>query len=309
MFSRLILPFAFAAAFSIVPLHAADDPAPPVRHVLFFSKSAGFEHSVIKRPSDQPSYVENILAKLGPANHLEFTFSKDGRIFTPENIAKYDAFVFFTTGDLTKTTGDGNPAMTPEGKTALLDAIQHGKGFVGTHSASDTFHTAGSPFLNNGADADPFIKMLGGEFITHNQQQTSRVTCVDPKFPGMSAVANGIDWVEEWYSLKNFAPDLHVLLVQHTDGMQGPAYQRPDYPGTWAHLYGEGRVFYTSLAHREDTWDNPQFQAILLGGIHWAAREVEADITPNLAAVCPQAGTNPPAPTPKPATPPPEAAH
>ena len=144
--------------------------------------------------------------------------------------------------------------------------------------------------------------MLGGEFITHNQQQKSKVTCVDPRFPGMSAVADGIDWVEEWYSLKNFAPDLHVLLVQHTGGMQGPAYQRPDYPGTWAHLYGKGRVFYTSLAHREDTWDNPKFQKILLGGIHWAAGDVDADITPNLTAVCPQAGTNPPAPTPSPVT-------
>ena len=191
--------------------------------------------------------------------------------------------------------------MTPEGKTALLDAIRHGKGFVGTHSASDTFHTPGSPFNNNGTEVDPFIAMLGGEFITHDKQQKSRVTCADAQFPGLAAVRNGFDWTEEWYSLKNFAPDLHVLLVQHTGGMEGRAYQRPDYPGTWAHLYGHGRVFYTSLAHREDTWDNPLFQGILLGGIHWAVRDAEADITPNLATVCPGAGTNPAAPTPTPA--------
>ena len=82
--------------------------------------------------------------------------------------------------------------------------------------------------------------------------------------------------------------------------MQGNASQRHDYPDTWAHLYGEGRVFYTSLAHREDTWDNPKFQAILLGGIHWAVRDVDADVTPNLATVCPQAGTNPTVPPPPP---------
>lgn len=299
MFSRLpLLLLTLVLTSATFPARADDAPPPPTRHVLFFSKSAGFEHSVIKRDGDKPGYAENVLAKLGPANHIEFTFSKDGSLFTPENIARYDAFVFFTTGDLTKTTGDGNPAMTPEGKAALLDAIRHGKGFVGTHSASDTFHTSGSPYHNNGADVDPFIAMLGGEFITHNQQQKSQVTCADPKFPGLSEVADGFDWVEEWYSLKNFAPDLHVLLVQHTAGMAGPAYQRPDYPGTWAHLYGEGRVFYTSLAHREDTWDNPKFQAILLGGIHWAARDADADLTPNLSTVCPQAGTNPSEPKP-----------
>lgn len=296
MFTRF-LPVAVALA---VTFHAAvvcgEDAALPVRHVLFFSKSAGFEHSVIKREGGKPSFVETLLTKVGPARGIEFTFSKDGSLFTPENIAKYDAFVFFTTGDLLTTNGDGNPAMTAEGKAALLDAIRHGKGFVGTHSTSDTFHTAGSPWVNNGQDADPFIAMLGGEFISHNQQQPGHVTCTDPKFPGMAAVAGGLDWTEEWYSLKNFAPDLHVLLVQHTGKMEGPAYQRPDYPGTWAHLYGEGRVFYTSLAHREDTWENPQFQAILFGGIRWATRDAEGDLTPNLTQVCPQASVNPPEP-------------
>ena len=226
---------------------------------------------MIKRDGDKPSYVENILAKLGSENRFDFTFSKDGRIFTPENVARYDAFVFFTTGDLTKNTGDGNPAMTQEGKAALLDAIHQGKGFVGTHSASDTFHTSGSPFLNNGADTDPFIKMLGGEFITHNQQQKSKVTCVDPRFPGMSAVADGIDWVEEWYSLKNFAPDLHVLLVQHTGGMQGPAYQRPDYPGTWAPPVRQG-----------DACSTPHWRTVKTPGT-----------TPNFRKFCSAASTGP----------------
>ena len=125
--SFLLLSLLFFALLSA----RGEDGLPSTRRVLFFSKSAGFEHSVIKRDGDKPSYVENILAKLGSENRFDFTFSKDGRIFTPENVARYDAFVFFTTGDLTKNTGDGNPAMTQEGKAALLDAIHQGKGFVG----------------------------------------------------------------------------------------------------------------------------------------------------------------------------------
>ena len=50
-----------------------------------------------------------------------------------------------------------------------------------------------------------------------------------------------------------------------------------------------GRVFYTSMGHREDVWTNPTFQQIALGGIAWALGNVEADVTPNIATVTPEA--------------------
>ncbi len=71
--------------------------------------------------------------------------------------------------------------------------------------------------------------------------------------------------------------------------MKGPLYQRPPYPATWARMHGKGRVFYTSMGHREDVWTNPIFQQIALGGIAWAMRNVDADVTPNIATVTPHA--------------------
>jgi len=58
---------------------------------------------------------------------------------------------------------------------------------------------------------------------------------------------------------------------------------------------GKGRVFYTSLGHREDLWsDDPalgdrvnsieisrQYQAHILGGIKWALGLVEGSAVPN----------------------------
>ena len=32
---------------------------------------------------------------------------------------------------------------------------------------------------------------------------------------------------------------------------------------TWARSYGKGRVFYTSMGHREDVWENPKYQGLL----------------------------------------------
>jgi len=99
---------------------------------------------------------------------------------------------------------------------------------------------------------------------------------------------------EEWYSLKNFADDLHVIFVNETKDMHDKCYQRPPYPETWIHNYGKGRVFYTSMGHREDVWTSPQFQSIIVGGITWALGDANADTTPNIQSVAPRANELPP---------------
>jgi type 1 glutamine amidotransferase len=153
--------------------------------------------------------------------------------------------------------------------------------------AEDRYH-------NDGEAADPYIKMIGGEFIIHGSQQPSHLIVADPAFPGVAAVAPDSRFKEEWYSLKNFAPDLHVVLVQDTSGMVGNPYARPNYPSTWARMYGKGRVFYTNMGHRDDVWNSALFQSVLTGGVNWALGRVDADVSPNLSTVAPGANTLPP---------------
>jgi type 1 glutamine amidotransferase len=306
---KYLVRFVHFCAVSILLLTGchAGVPTPAPKKILFFSKSGTFEHPMIAEKNGQPSQAQIILTELGKKNNFEFTFTKDGSLFTPENIAKYDAFFFYTQGDLCKRGLDGQPPMTMEGKMAFLEAIHNGKGFIGTHSASDTSHSAGlndvgpGRWKNDDGNVDPYIRMIGGEFIIHGSQQRAHQIVVDRNFPGMSAVSDDFGPNEEWYSLKNFAPDLHVLLVQDTSTMRRTgddrkAYDRPNYPSTWAHQYGKGRVFYTNMGHRDDVWANPVFQDVLVGGINWAVGNVQADITPNLEKAAPQADTLPPGP-------------
>jgi type 1 glutamine amidotransferase len=289
-----------------LPCRAGDAPAPAAKKkVLFFTKSSGFQHEAVmeKMPDGRPGYAFAIMKQIGEKNDIEFTFSKDGSLFTPDYLAQFDAFVFYTTQDLTKAKteerGDGTPPMTQAGKDAFLKAIADGKGFVGLHSAADTFHSPGNVeygparHQNDGDKVDPYIKMLGGEFIKHDAQQNGRLTIADNRFPGTNAIPNDFGLFEEWYSLKNFAPDLHVILVQNTSRMEGPSYERPNYPSTWARMEGKGRVFYTNLGHREDVWQHPGFQAILEGGLNWALGKIESDIAPNLEKATPQANVLP----------------
>jgi type 1 glutamine amidotransferase len=78
-----------------------------------------------------------------------------------------------------------------------------------------------------------------------------------------------------------------------TEGMQGNFYQRPAYPNTWARMYGQGRVFYTALGHREDVWSNPAYQALITGAIAWAVRDVNAHVPPDFQRVTPHANDIP----------------
>lgn len=276
------------------------DVAPKApKKILMFTRSQGYEHSVIKRGKGQQySLAEKIVQELAKKHNFEVTCTKDGRIFLPESIAQFDAFLFETTEDLTKEGSDNQPPMPPDGKKTLLDAISKGKGFIGCHCASDTWHSSDRSWKNQDRDhVDPYIAMLGGEFYSHGSQQKARMHVVDDRFPATKGM-HDFDLTEEWYALKNIAPDLHVLLVQETGGMDGAMYTRPSYPATWARKQGEGRVFYTSMGHREDVWESERFHNILLGALAWVTRQVDADITPNLDKVTPQAAVLPAQPAP-----------
>jgi len=315
---------ATAAGMTLLPFlqsiaRAESVAAGPRKKALFFTKSCGYQHSVITRPKDDPAklaYAEQIITDLGAKHGFDVTCSKDGTVFTPEKIAETDVFVFYTSGDLTKdsdkfdTKKDGagknvpdperllhkEPAMSPAAKQAFLDAIHGGKGFVGFHSASDTFHSpkherSKHELLRNvdeqGKDAfDPYIVMLGGEFILHGSQQEASLRAIDSKFPGAAGFVDA-RFREEWYALKNFSPDLHVILAMDTKGMTGEMYQRPIYPQTWARLHGKGRVFFTAMGHREDVWQKPEFIAMTVGALNWASGRIDADVTPNIKTATP----------------------
>ena len=259
------------------------------KKVLFFTKSSGFQHSVIARKGDTLGLAERILTEIGKDHGFEVVASKDGRLFNPDQIDQWDGFVFETTGDLTTPGGDKNPPISADGEKAFYDAIRGGKGFMGMHCATDTFGHFGK--RNKGAE-DPYIQMIGGEFIVHGDQQPSRIDIVSPTFPGIAkgfgAAGNSFTITDEWYALKNFADDLHVILVQGTEGMKGKMYQRPNFPITWARPFGKGRVFYTSMGHREDVWENPMYQALLLGALGWSTGLVDASIEPNIRQVTPK---------------------
>jgi type 1 glutamine amidotransferase len=53
-----------------------------------------------------------------------------------------------------------------------------------------------------------------------------------------------------------------------------------DFAVTWAKMYGKGRVYYSTLGHVEENWDDPRMQKMYVQAIKWAMGLIDADVTP-----------------------------
>jgi type 1 glutamine amidotransferase len=283
-----ILPALVALSMAVATISTTI--AAPVKKVLVVTVTTGFRHSSIPT-------AEKVLAQLAkdsgeftvdfvqqpsgkPANPKKDATPEEKDAFkaaeaqweetlkttllklSPDSLKNYDGVIFAsTTGDL----------PLPD-KQGFLDWIKAGHAFIGVHAASDTFH-----------NWPEFIQMLGGEFLRHGPQVGVECVNQDPKNPATAQIGKSLMITqEEIYQFKNYeASKVHDLLsLEAHPNDKTPGH----YPVSWCNTYGQGRVFYTSLGHREDIWDadpalpkrvnsveiSKAFQAHLLGGIEWA---------------------------------------
>ncbi|MEJ0090682.1 MAG: ThuA domain-containing protein [Limisphaerales bacterium] len=225
--------------------------------VDFVQQPEGKPHDLKKDASDEEK---------GAYQLTQAKWDKDLKIalqkLSPESLKNYDGVMFVsTTGDL----------PIPD-KQGFLDWIKAGHAFIGIHAAADTFH-----------GWSEFIEMIGGEFQAHPPGTYDVEALVQDKtFPACSPLGDSFKVNDEIYLFKNYdATKVHELLIldKHPrDKTSG------HYGVSWCKDYGAGKVFYTSLGHREDIWDaDPSlkdrknsveiakaYQAHVLGGIEWA---------------------------------------
>jgi type 1 glutamine amidotransferase len=301
---KWLLTFALLVAVG-VPTPAAD-PAKPKR-LLLVTTSDGFMH-------DSIGVAEQVLKDIGPKNGFEVTcwrYTKDpdakvkvkrkvndqeveveetalqkyseqyrrttgekgkpglectreqcGRI-NADTLKNFDIVLFFTTG---------KPVTEAEEKD-LVAWVKAGHAFAGTHCATDTLYTT------------PYGELIGGLFQTHPAQQKVRLKVEDPKHPAAKSFADGQDYLDEWYIFRDapYSRDkLHIILSMEADSFK-PNQPRKDndYAIAWCHEVGKGKVFYTSMGHRRETWRDPRFQESLIGGLKWALGQAKGDATPS----------------------------
>ncbi|MBS0207816.1 MAG: ThuA domain-containing protein [Planctomycetes bacterium] len=179
----------------------------------------------------------------------------------------YDGVIFAnTTGDL----------PLPD-KQGFIDWLRSGKAFIGMHSATDTFH-----------NFRPYIDMIGGEFDGHPWHQLVTVKSEDSSNPVATSWGSTFEITDEIYQFKSYSRDDKQVLMSLDATNDGRPKQKAkpdgeplgffergkradrDYAVAWVKPIDKGRVFYTSLGHRDEVWRNPQYQQHVLAGIRWA---------------------------------------
>jgi type 1 glutamine amidotransferase len=235
-----------AGAFPLAA-RAGGPPSP----ILYFTHSAGYRHDVI--PSSQL-----VLKQLGEhSGALQVTATEDVSAFEHENLQRYDAVMFFTTGEL---------PMNDAQKADLLAFVRSGRGFVGIHSATDTFYAW-----------PDYRQLIGGYLDGHPWHQAVRIDVADPSNALVSFLGRSLEIEDEIYQIRDFDDrGSHVLLrldERSVDvGRDGVHRRSYGWPLAWTRSYGEGRVFYTALGHEAAVWRDARYQRLLLNAMRWTAR-------------------------------------
>lgn len=186
--------------------------------------------------------------------------TKDGWVFD-DDLSVYGTAVFYVTADLTTAGANMQPAMSADGSSIRWPRSPRGWDLL-VRIAPPTRFTR-RVRERGSIRSRPLHRHARRRVYQPCPQQKSRQVITSDTFSGLAKAAKGEEnsfaLNEEWYSLKNFAEDLHVILAQDTQGIEGKDYERPLFPSTWARRHGKGRVFYTSRGHREDVWNDPTF--------------------------------------------------
>jgi type 1 glutamine amidotransferase len=221
--------------------------APASARVLYFNLSAGYRHEAIP-------VSREIMRKIGSAAGFDIVASEDVSVFSAENLQRYAAVMFFTTGEL---------PMNDAQKAALADFVRAGGGFLGVHSATDTFYTW-----------PEYGKLIGGWFNQHPWHQKVRINVADPADPLVAFLGPSIEIDDEIYQIRDFDDrGSHVLLrldPASVDLTLPDVHREPyGWPLAWTRSYGAGRVFYTALGHEEAVWRDARFHRLMRNAALW----------------------------------------
>jgi type 1 glutamine amidotransferase len=236
------------------PLRATAQTATP--RVLYVSTVAAgaFAH-------ESRHHAGDVIAALGQSSGaFTVTATEDVAQLTAANLATYDALVFFTAGELD---------ISADQKAALLQFVSSGKGFVGVHSATDTFYTW-----------PEYGDLIGGYFENHPWDQAATIRVEDQSHRATQHLGASFSIVDEIYQFRAWSRSaVHVLLSLDTTSVPPAGVPRSDndYALAWTKPYGAGRVFYTALGHHSEVWDDVRFQQHVVQGIRWALGDADKD--------------------------------
>ena len=255
-------------AASLINLPSLPAAEKEMSRILMLTQSKGFMHGSVRRPETEEKLAVSEIAmiELGQKTGLfKVDCTQDAAAdFTKENLKNYDIVMFYTTGAL--------PIAEPDLDYFFKEWLPaKGHGFIGFHSAADTF-----------GDYQPYWDMVGGTFNGHpwNAGVTVTIKVHEPEHPTMKPFGSEFTIMDEIYQYKNWQPE-KVRVLMSLDMSRCEPSAAYHVPVAWVKSYGEGRVYFNNLGHNESTWSDARFLESITAGVNWIRGDVEGESKPN----------------------------
>ncbi len=145
----------------------------------------------------------------------------------------------------------------------LLEAVRNGVGIAGWHGGlGDSFR-----------EIPEYQFMVGGQWVAHPGGEVHyEVNIIDKEDPITKGLSDFKMFSEQYYM--HVDPLNEVLATTTFSGEHAPWIDGVVMPVVWKKMYGEGRVFYSSLGHKAKDFDVPEALEIMKRGMLWACHSL-----------------------------------
>jgi type 1 glutamine amidotransferase len=238
-------------------------PATP-KKILVFWRCEGFAHG---KSIEYGNAMYEIASEKG---YFKADLSNNYADLSAENLAKYDILV------LNNTTGLKYKEHDLE--KVLAEFVRGGKGYVVLHGGADNFK-----------GSDTLCAITGTLFAGHpwGSNGSWQFKVDDPNSPLTAPFGKApFKMSDEIYQGEKQFCDRSKMNVLVSLDFSDPTTansnvksqnnkETNDYPVSWTRTEGKGRVFYTSFAHDQRAYLEPQRLAHILLASQWAAGEIK----------------------------------
>lgn len=204
---------------------------------------------------DQAFYLANLLENTG---RFEVTIGEDAAILETPAIRKYDLIIVIA------DRRDPEFKFTTSQQEALFEFVRSGHGYVSIHAGD-----------NAPPDWLPAWKEMLGGIFSHTGLPDGKtkkghfsVKIADTSSPITQGLSD-FELDDELYYQLQMMPDVRPLL---TIDFEGTAW-----PVAWTRTFGKGRVFHTTMGHRDfgpdkkDPLQDPNLSRLVVQAVEWVA--------------------------------------
>jgi type 1 glutamine amidotransferase len=246
--------------------------APPFKkRILILGAAKGYEHDSI---TNSMVTIWNLGRESGMwdanlrTDYEWITKKKMDR--NTKNLNDFDALVF--------ANSTGEMDLDDQQKQDLLSFVHDdGKGFVGVHAALDSNYKW-----------PEYAEMIGGWFDQHPWMTfDAPIILEDPSFPATRHFPHAFMKRDEIYQAKQWSRDKVNVLMRLDEKKlnydDNPRIHRADrdFAIAWSKMYGKGRVFYSTLGHTIESWNDPDIQKMYFESIKWVLGLTEGSTSPH----------------------------